>query len=307
MMSFDELVDQFLTTLQAGNRADTTLSWYADMLTVYKRWLITNELGGHWLESSTLERYFADSRNEVSKATVHGRYRALRRFYKWLTRRHLAGLGIKNPMIDVEAPTLEHKLPRQAKPDHVQRLFSHLETPGDERFEWVRLRDRAILAVFAYGGLRKSEVANLQDTDLDLRCRLLRVRKGKRDKERMVPMPAELVDPIQGYLAARPDMPDLWPALWFGHDGWESVRGVLRVGGIDTMIERRCKEAGITHQNPHSFRHAYAAGLLARNADISLVSQLMGHTDIHTTKRFYGTLQGDQLRQAFDRVWMAAD
>ena len=77
------------------------------------------------------------------------------------------------------------------------------------------------------------------------------------------------------------------------------------MGGVDMMLERRCKQAGVPPINPHSFRHAYATGLLTRGGDINLVSQIMGHQDISVTKKFYGHLAADQLRQAFDRVWAA--
>lgn len=304
-MSFDDLLNQFLITLKAGNRSPATLDWYERMITAYQRYLVANELSGSWLETSTLERFYSDQAAEgLSKATVHARFRALRRFYRWLYRRYLAKMGINNPMDDVDAPRLPTKLPRQANTAHVQTLFTYLDTPGDACQEWVRLRDLAIVGVLTYAGLRKSEVAGLQETDVDLAGRFLRV-VGKRDKERIVPIPPELVTLLSEYLEERPANLDLHPALWYASDGWQGTRGVLRVGGLDQMLKRRCQEAGIPHQNPHSFRHAYAAGLLTRGGDISLVSQIMGHTDIHTTKRFYGHLQGDQLRQAFDRVWAA--
>jgi integrase/recombinase XerD len=159
-------------------------------------------------------------------------------------------------------------------------------------------RDRLIVLVGLYLGLRVSEMTKLRVEDVDLVERLAFVRQGKGDKDRYVPIPAGLVAPLRAWMGAR-------------QEGWlfPSRQGGGRLASrtVQLLIKRLAAAAGIAGATlarkctPHKLRHSYATRLLEAGATIREVQELLGHSSVATTE-IYTHVNPGRLRGAVDRL-----
>jgi len=159
-------------------------------------------------------------------------------------------------------------------------------------------RDRALLLLLYATGMRRSEAAGLDRSDIDRRRRLIRVR-GKGGRERIVPVARTAVTALADYERRWRD--ERLPirnerAVFLNRRGERlSVRSINRIvramAGGDTELARL---------HPHMLRHSFATHLLARGADLRLVQELLGHRSLSTTQR-YTHLDIEALRRVYDR------
>ncbi len=158
------------------------------------------------------------------------------------------------------------------------------------------LKHRAILAAVYAGGLRISEACRLTVSDIDSARMMLRVRKGKGNKDRYVKLSERLLVMLRDYArAARPTdllFPGSTPA---GHLAPATVRKAFReaVAG-----------AGISKQvTPHVLRHSFATHLLEDGTGLDVVQALLGHSSIRTTSVYthVSARRLSSVRSPFDR------
>src|SRR5699024_4076697 len=148
------------------------------------------------------------------------------------------------------------------------------------------LRDRAILEVFYATGIRRFELAALNEaTDIDRERGCLHVRRGKGGKGRFVPLGERALAWIDKYRhEARPLLMDdpNEPALFLNQHGQR-----LSVNSMSWRIRHYLDEAGITKEGAcHLFRHTVATAMLDNGADVRHVQEMLGHADITTTQRY---------------------
>jgi len=192
----------------------------------------------------------------------------------------------------VSGPKLRRKAPEVLSIQEVERL---LAAPGAGTPQG--LRDRAILELFYSSGLRVSELASLKLQQLDLERCALRVH-GKGSKERFCPIGSKAVAALKEYLSiAR-------PALVRGTTGSElflSARGkAISRKTIWFHVRRYAALAGIEKPvKPHALRHSFATHLLTGGADLRIIQELLGHSDIATTQ-IYTAVEGERACEAHD-------
>jgi integrase len=156
-------------------------------------------------------------------------------------------------------------------------------------------RDRAILAVFVFAGLRRNELRLLDRRDIQLNRNRVHVRHGKGGKERYVPLHPIAQEAIRDYLAERID-PD--PALFLTNRrkriSNRTLCDVLHryLPGLDTGEER---------VTLHALRRTFATVLYQRTRDPVTVQRLLGHANLQTTMLYIG-LVDDELRDAVNQL-----
>lgn len=183
---------------------------------------------GHTLEDAgpeDIEQYLAAERlRNLSPASIEAHYRALSAYYRWLHSRSFGRLKNQQPgehwIAQVERPANPKKEPRRTTPEQVETLLSSIDPET-----WLDWRDRALVRVMFWSGLRVSEAVALTVADLDMANRRIRVQHGKGDKPRSVRYhPAANADLLH-YLYSRPDPADV--RLWLSDNGAGGVRGAL--------------------------------------------------------------------------------
>ena len=178
------------------------------------------------------------------------RYKSLQQFFKHCVEEDELEVS---PMAGMRAPKVE-VAPTPVVPDDV--LARLVKARSGKTLE--DRRDTALLRVFLDTGCRKSEVANLRVSDVNLDNQTIEV-LGKGNKVRHVPFGMKAAQAIERYLRLlereRPDQiadPDNW--LWLGR------QGKLSTSGIDDILHRMCDEAGVPRLHWHQLRHTFAHG-----------------------------------------------
>lgn len=153
-------------------------------------------------------------------------------------------------------------------------------------------RDAAIVALAAFGGLRRAEIAGLVLADLDRPGRVLRV-TGKGDKTRTVPLSDVASAVVEAYLHERGDEPG--PLFLRGvRGGGRLLDAGISPSAVYGVIRAACLHLG-SPATPHDFRRTFASTLIDAGVDLVTVRDLMGHDSIQTTIRY--DRRGDERKR----------
>lgn len=213
------------------------------------------------------------SRNGQSTRTVARRLAAIRSFLRFQI-----GQGIDaTPILQqLERPKPESSLPKVLSRAQVNQLIA---APNPKSFMFAR--DVAILEMLYAAGLRASELCSLKMRDLNLQVGCVRV-LGKGMKERIVPIGQAAIEAAQRYLGeCRPKLVRQEnDKVFLSRTG----RPMERVG-LWMLVERYGRKSGLLKSiSPHVLRHCFATHLLGGGADLRVVQELLGHSDISTTQ-----------------------
>lgn len=213
-------------------------------------------------------------RSGLQAASVRLDAVAIRIFFRYLVARQ--GWE-ENPAETLSLPRPDKHLPETLNVGEVRRLIEGI-LPSDPQ----RLRDRAMVELLYSSGLRVSELCAARMENLDLESGFIRV-TGKGMKTRLVPVGGPASDAIRRYLEeGRPGL----VRRWTGAEIFLSVRGKrLTPQRIWQLIKRAAGRAGLeSNVYPHLMRHSFATHLLGGGADLRVIQELLGHSDISTTQ-----------------------
>ncbi len=206
-------------------------------------------------------------------ATVNAALAAVDDLYRFL------GLG----PAQARRETIPQGAPRALSEPHLRRLLRALEARR-------RPRDRALVSLMAFAGLRVAETAGLETDDVALTARTgtVRVRRGKGDAERTIPLPQEARSAVAAWLGVRPGESGTWlfPSPSPGRP--------LSVRAIHRAVVAAGREAGV-ELSPHCLRHTYVTRLVRHGVDLPTVAELAGHRRLETTRRYARPSDEDRL------------
>ncbi len=218
----------------------------------------------------------AEQQRGVGKRSMARALSALRTFYRFLN----ATRGIEvNPARAARTPKIDRTLPVYLDRQETDELFKSAEQrAGAGGFR--ETRDLAILEMFYSTGMRLSELAGLNDADVDLVSDQVKLR-GKGKKERIVPVGSRATTALRRYLRMRGE----GRALFVNSRGKRlSPRGVQKA--MKRLFETIARG---THLHVHALRHSFATHLLDAGADLRSVQELLGHASLGTTQVYTHT------------------
>ena len=239
---------------------------------------------------------FDDNQNHERLSALTQSYHliALRGFLKYLAKR---GIHSLDPSL-VDLPRAAKKQVTFLHFDEVERLLA--EIPIDTE---TGLRDRAIIELLFSGGLRVSELCNLNRDSINLARREFMVR-GKGKKDRPIFIDQTTADHLEEYLSARSDT---LPALFLNNSSNQNIPDTsgdfrrLSPRSIERILQKYARLAGITkHVTPHTLRHSFATDLLMNGADLRSVQSLLGHANIATTQ-IYTHITDPHLKEVHEK------
>ncbi len=281
-------VNKYLAHIEHDkNFSEQTLRAYRNDLDQYLSFIRNencSELGS--VNRLLLRKFLAFLKNQnYSRTTVARKLVAIRSLYKFLCRE---GILECNPVENIRTPKLDRNLPAFMSVNETEALLNIPDAhtvPG--------MRDRAIMETLYSTGMRVSELAGLDITDVDFLNEVVKV-KGKGKKERLIPIGNHALNAIRLYMEKRGSENK---ALFLNKRG-----GRLTDRSVARMLEKYVKKGGLNHKiSPHTFRHSFATHLLDHGADLRSVQELLGHANLSTTQ-IYTHITTERLKQVYDKA-----
>lgn len=219
---------------------------------------------------------------KMTTTTVVRKIASLRGFFKWLCANDFCK---SDPTLTLEQPKLPKRLPKVMS---VQEIEEILNQNLDEI--------HSVIIELLYGcGLRVSELVNINLNDIDIKSRYLQC-LGKGSKERIVPLGKKAIYALNKYLPIRD--------FNLRKNNLETKRLLVDKSGriltrqdIYTFIHAQGEKIH-KHISPHTLRHSFATHLLENGADLRIVQELLGHSDVSTTQ-LYTHVSKKRLKEVY--------
>jgi integrase/recombinase XerC len=295
---WDVLVTSWDLALRADGYSDGTIKTYRMAVSQLARWL--GEIGPDPISPIDLTRdhvrgWLAHLRETGSAATAQTYFAGLRHFARWLV---AEGETPTDPTEGIRSPKPGQPKTPVLSAEEMRRLLATCAGPG-----FTSRRDRAIMLTLLDTGVRISELAGLELTDVDLRDRMLFVAgKGSRrsgPRRRAIPMGVKAAQAIDRYLRERRRHAHAHAAaLWLGTHG----RAVLSADGVDMMLKRRARQAGLKHLHAHVFRHTFAHNFRAAGGSEGDLMTLGGWHNRAMLDRYGASAAADRAAEAARRL-----
>ncbi len=274
------------------NLSPRTVESYGNDLALYEAYLsrkgvdvedaASTDVRG-FLASLVQAGYAASSVNRALSA-VKGLYRYIRRFPG-------PGAARADPAREVEGLSAGRPLPKFLFEEEMDGLIGSASGDG-----FAQARDRALLELLYSTGCRVSEVAGLRTADVDMEKGTARV-LGKGRRERVVFLTVSSRKALAAWLPYREAKAKEAPWLFVNARGER-----LTARGMAWLLDRRVRGLGIGKRiSPHAFRHSFATHLVGRGADVRVVQELLGHSNISTTQ-IYTHVDLERLREVYERA-----
>ncbi|MCA1700147.1 MAG: tyrosine-type recombinase/integrase [Actinobacteria bacterium] len=267
----DALLAAYRAWLARQSLATRSQQAYAAQVARFLSWLVSSEHGARALSDAHVRDWAVrDYKRHVKSearwapSSVNQALAAIDNFYR--------SLGAGRP--DVAREDLPQLAPRALQESEQRRFLRAVEASPSPR-------DRAIATVFFYTALRLSELAalELQDVSVTARRGMVRVRAGKGDAYREVPLNSACRKALDEWSQARTATSEV-DALWLSRQGTR-----MSSRAIDLVIRRLAKDAGL-ELSAHTLRHTAVTNLIRSGADVVLVAELAGHRRLDTTRRY---------------------
>ena len=225
---------------------------------------------------------------KVSARSINRKISTLKSFYKFLMRK---GEIKKSPLGKVQSPKTSKRLPVFVELPGIEKLLKEVEFP--EGYEG--LRDKMIIELFYGTGMRRNELINLKESDLDSYNSQIKV-LGKGNKERLIPIHPDLRASIKNFVAEKKKLLE--------HQGdyylIVNEKGKkLEPTTVYAVVKKYLNMVTtVDKKSPHVLRHTFATHLMNNGADINAVKELLGHTSLASTQVYtHNTI--DKLKEIY--------
>lgn len=245
------------------------------------------------LKPLDIRAFLADRRKaDVQSRSLMRQLAALRSFARFLERE---GHGMASAFSAISSPKVPQSLPRPLAANAAKAMTETETRAGEEREQWILMRDAAVLGLLYGAGLRISEALQIKRQDAPINGLEVVTVIGKGQKVRSVPVIAAVQTAIAEYIAQCPyQLPANGP-LFVGARG-----GPLSPRIIQLAVERMRGPLGLPESaTPHALRHSFATHLLSRGGDLRGIQELLGHASLATTQ-LYTKVDATRLMSAFD-------
>lgn len=210
------------------------------------------------------------AKDDIQNRSINRKLASLRTLFKFMLRR---GDIHENPMLAVRMIKTRKSLPYFVRESEIAPL---LETSRESASSFTESRDQLILFLLYGTGMRLAELIELRNNQINLKARTLRV-IGKRNKERIIPIPEMLVLFIRQYNELNTFSSEYLILTDKGEQAYPMF--------IQRTIKKQLGEISTSEKlSPHILRHSYATHLLNRGADLNAIKELLGHANLAATQ-----------------------
>lgn len=305
------MIDLFLTYIRYElNYSAHTVAAYKTDLTQFARWLEeqsvtklgeadvvaasdTIEIDVEKVTLAHLRRWLGTlGREGYAARSIRRKTLAIKAFFHFM---HKTGRIVDNPVADITLTKIDSPLPHVVKEHELEQILC------DDNFEsddFVCVRNLLIIDILYSTGIRRAELMALQDRDVDIFRREIKV-TGKRNKQRVIPVATKLLERIAIYRRLRDER--------FGDDGGSGHLIVTNSGDkmnnstLTYIVNNELASTTASKRTPHVLRHTFASTLLNHGAEINSVKELLGHNSLSTTQ-IYTHLSFSELKQNYEHA-----
>ncbi len=273
----------------------STIYGYNKELKKFIDYIISENISDINLISTRIIRqyfYYTKENRNLGQSTISKIISTVKSFFNYLEEEEII---VKNPTRKIRVPKKLCRIPSVMSRYEVDLIIRSVDF-APLRCRKNSVRDKLILSLLYYTGIRKSELLNLNWTDINLSKSFIIIRRGKGGKDRLIPLHKEVTGLLDQYLEKR--LPLKTEALIIGEQGRRMcncsfvnlIKMYLAISGL--------KRKGYT---AHSFRHSFATHLVEAGVDLFKVQKLLGHASLDTTK-IYINFNSSQMAKAIDRL-----
>lgn len=282
-------ISDFLSYLEVeANYSKNTINSYENDLNKFEEYYKSKDLLK--ITSKDIEKYI-QTLSDLAPTTVSHNISSLKTFYSYFLKQVRIS---NNPTDGIKSPKLGIHLPTYLTIDEVNKL---LDIEVTDAFS---SRNKAILELMYATGLRISEVISLEFKNVDYDECIIRV-MGKGSKERIVPVNDYAIKYLKEYIDNyRPELVknEINNYIFLNNHG-----RMLTRQGIFKMIKNYAALKNIKKTiGPHTLRHTFATHLLENGADLRVIQELLGHSDISTTQ-IYTHLTKEALHNEYKKYF----
>ena len=287
--SIEQTINDFINycIFEKGLSDKTKESYYND-LNIYKEYLNNNKkYNVDDIEASDIKDFIKE-RNSEETTTIAHNLTVIKNYHAYLLKEKIVRENVSE---FIERPKLKKSLPKALSFEEVDKLLDiKLSTPFD-------YRNKAMLELMYGCGLRVSELVSLETTDIDTTNCIVKI-SGKGNKEREVPIGEYSIYYLNEYLKVRKSLLKKKPCnkLFLNNHGLGMTRQ-----GFFKNLKQILKEKGLNQNiSPHTLRHSFATHLINRGADLRSIQEMLGHSDISTT-RIYTKVSDEKVIDDYNK------
>lgn len=290
-MNIDTAIADFINyCIFEKGLSDKTKESYGYDLNTYKDFLydkgITNVKS---ITINDIEDYlkYRNDENELTSTIAHN-LTVIKNFHSYLLKSRIIDKDVSE---NISRPKLRKTLPKTLSIEDIDKL---LDIRLNSLFDY---RNKAMIELMYGSGLRVSELISLDLHSIDFTNCIIRI-TGKGKKDRIVPVGEYSMYYLEKYLEVRNSMlkKENTDALFLNNHGkrmtrqgfFKNLKSILRNQGLDENV------------SPHTLRHSFATHLLERGADLRSIQELLGHSDIATT-RIYTHITDNKVKEDYKK------
>jgi len=291
----ENTIQKFLEYLQYEKRYSVnTIKSYENDLNQFKIYLkaIYAELGWGSVTHIHIRSWMVDLMDKKQSAkSINRKVSTLRSFFNFLRKQKMVS---SNPTQKIIAPKIPKRLPSYILENQLEKLFEEVPLADFED-----IRNRLIIELIYSTGMRRSELINLKDNDIDFSNRMVKV-LGKGNKERYIPLASKMLDKIKSWISLR--------NKYF-------EKAVMENGLFLTLKGKRLYPKALYNivtvylstittaekKSPHILRHSFATHLMNKGADLNAVKELLGHSSLAATQ-VYTHNSIEKLKEVYKRA-----
>lgn len=274
---FNERLTDYIHYLKFEKRyAAHTITAYRKDLEQFCDYL-TNEYGLSAIKDIShfhIRGWLAGIKGDKQTArTINRKMSSLSSYYRYLMKH---GLAEKNPVRQLHAQRLLERLPIYLKETETKILLEEVNFETGFR----GFTDRLICELLYATGMRRNELLQLKETDIEWRLNQIRI-LGKGNKERLVPVSPAMLDTLRDYLADKHKLEVFDNNYFFNLETGKP----LYAGYIYRVVTSYLGQATtLQKKSPHVLRHTFATHLLNNGANIQAIKDLLGHSSLAATQ-----------------------
>ncbi|MBO4918687.1 MAG: tyrosine recombinase [Erysipelotrichaceae bacterium] len=288
-MNLSSALKEFILSQSATEgKADNTVESYQRDLKKYVSFL--NERDIDEVENVTDEDVFDFVAflydQNYAESSISRMKTSVRNFHRYYSFRY----NCNDPTVNLRVSQKRKRLPIYATKEEVEKLMAVFNDEDPEE-----MFDHTIIETIYGLGLRVSECCGLKTNQVNLDEGFVKI-IGKGNKERLIPIPDRTKQLMKKYYA---NIRPLWQKkstnLFFINKSGKKIYSEY----VEKMLKESVNKAGIKKTiTPHKLRHSYATHLLEGGADLRVIQELLGHSDISTTE-IYTHVEAERLKKAY--------